>query len=567
MHFEIKLSVHAFSSTTPQVTIGSQAYGSTNSYFQCFIALAVVAFLVLQCLIWQSIRRLVPSDAAGKAPPVATQNLIASRGPNAAACQCCAPPSAHVEAHVQETAAGDEDAASQRQIKDRVPIAQAPQPSEHTEEQGADHQLSPSVRRSALGSSRSVVRLQDPPGASSQHSAIPDKPVCSHPSICPTADASSPPTQVHFGSASHDNDQSQSPTRTDISAAQSSPLKRALVSCDIPIGTTFVALGVGVGGEDLPGPHHDIDLLSKVLPKDKFRALKGPDATWEAIRQEVREIFKRAQSSIPVVLYFTGHGNDRNAFKLHGNEFIDLNTLLDWIHQARKDTGKCPPVFLIFDHCREGDDLPPLLIEKLERVNIVWTCSPRQRAYEVRLDETLPYSEFLKAACLTLRELLEHPPQSPTFFLERAIYWMSLAVRVHRGFTCARVKCPVPWLACLCETCYAGGLCEHPAHRPHDMRPIQTLTGWFWTSKCDIEMNGIIPVIQSIAEPIRRVGDSILCNPQYRKHTTKSLLGSSADPSLPVKPATRPRVTAGLAPAPAPASAGSDRLRLSVQRT
>ncbi|KAG9091232.1 hypothetical protein FRC06_000650 [Ceratobasidium sp. 370] len=311
MHFEITLSINAFSSTTTQATAGQQAYTSTNNYSQCFTALAIVAFLIFtgqQYLLWLSLRQLIPDDARGKALPItANQSPATSRGPTSAACQCYAPPPAQVETQAQEAVADDEDTASQRQINDRVPIAQAPQPSEPAEARGD-------------------------PG--------------------------------------------------------------------------FLALGVGVGDEDLPGPHHDIDLLSKVLPSDKFRALKGSDATREVIHREVREIFECAQSRIPVVLYFTGHGNGRNAFKLHGDEFIDVNTLLDWIHQTRKDSGRCSPVFLVFDHCRESDDLPLMSIKKLEQIYIVWACSPRQRAYEVKLDEALPYSEFLKAICLTLRDLL-----------------------------------------------------------------------------------------------------------------------------------------------------------------
>ncbi|KAG8776605.1 hypothetical protein FRC12_000823 [Ceratobasidium sp. 428] len=155
---------------------------------------------------------------------------------------------------------------------------------------------------------------------------------------------------------------------------------------------------------------------------------------------------------------------------------------------------------------------------KLEQVYIIWACLPRQQAYEVGLEENLPYSEFLKIICLTLKELLMNKPQSPSYFLERAVHWMSVAVRVHRGFICERAKCPDPWLTCLCVTCYAGGLCEHSTHSPDDKRPIQTPAGWFSESKSDIEMNGIISIIEPIAEPIMKLGENILNNKHYCKH-------------------------------------------------
>ncbi|KAG9118329.1 hypothetical protein FRC07_007214 [Ceratobasidium sp. 392] len=462
MHFEIKLSIDVFSSTTIQGSARPQVINAPNHYHQylaivtAVASIVAIASLVLYLhLIWLHIQRLIPKTPADEAPTF-TENLRASRGPNTAACQCRAPPQTQID---QATTLSDEEAPTPRPSKDRLPIAQAPGPSDQLDgAHGGNQPLPPSFSapvagKTARGLSPPVVRPPDSvnssPHAPGQDGAVPEKPV--HSTRLPTrlsiGNTSAAANSV--GSTSHGNSQAQSsPAQIPNSVAEGSsgfPLKKTLVDRDIPLGTPFVALGVGVSNKGLPGPHHDIDLIGTLLPKDAFRALKGSDATREVVRQEIQGMFESAQPPTAIVLYFTGHGDDCNAFQLYDGQSIGVDVVLEWIDEARNSTHKRLPVVLVFDHCRETTDLPLMAIEKLELVYIIWACSPHQRAYEVNIDENLPYSEFLKTVFLTLRELLLQHPQAPSFFLERAVYWMGLTTRVHCGFICERAKCPIPW--------------------------------------------------------------------------------------------------------------------------
>ncbi|KAG9101321.1 hypothetical protein FRC07_010324, partial [Ceratobasidium sp. 392] len=446
MYFEIKFSTDTFSSTATPGSIGPQITNIPDGFYQYLLVIitiatiAMIGSLVYLRLIWLSIQRLAPNTLTGEYP-ASTESSGASRGPNAAACQCRAPPQVQV---VRPTAVGDEEVSIPRPSKDRLPIAQAPGPSDQPDETRRDHQQLPPpssasvTGKSARGSSPLVVRPPDSfdpllraPGGDG---AVPGKPVCPpRSSPDPSVDEVSTTTDK-VGSMSHGNSQAQSsPAQIPNSVAEGSfgsPLKKTLVDRDIPLGTPFVALGIGVGDEDLPGPHHDIDLISTLLPKNTFRALKGSDATREAVRREIQGMFECAQPPTAVVLYFTGHNDDCNAFQLDDGQFIGVDIVLEWIDEARNSTRKQLPVILVFDHCRETTDLPLMAVEKLELVYIIWACSPRQRAYEVNIDEGLPYSEFLKTVFLTLRELLLQRPQALSFFLERAGYTADLSASV-----------------------------------------------------------------------------------------------------------------------------------------
>ncbi|KAG8709107.1 hypothetical protein FRC09_000860 [Ceratobasidium sp. 395] len=517
MYFELKLSFDLFSSTATQTIIPS-APSTFDNCFRCLVILILLACFVQLHLIWRTLQPSPNAPADGTTPVDSAQSLSVSRGSKAATSQSHTPPS--VQAQETPTASNEEAPLAQRPIKDRVPIAQAPVPPEQTETQVNDVYLDnerlvrdrkhtgvigqkwrtkrhllyerTGSRQGLRGSSQLVVdRPPEPadlvlPGTHQHVDPIPEKPACSSlPPAHPIIEGTSI-TKQNVGTTSHDPLPPISAQTQDSEAENSknSPLKRTLVGHDLASDVPFVVLGVGVGDERLPGPRHDIELIAKHLPKNLFQALIDTDATQAAIHREIQGIFERVLPSTSVILYFTGHGNDRNALTLSNGQSVGVDILLEWIDQTRKDTGKCLPVFLVFDHCRETHDLPlDMSAAKLEQVYIIWACLPRQQAYEVGLEENLPYSEFLKIICLTLKELLMNKPQSPSYFLERAVHWMSVAVRVHRGFICERAKCPDPWLTCLCVTCYAGGLCEHSTHSPDDKRPIQTPAGWFSESK------------------------------------------------------------------------------------
>ncbi|QRV75375.1 ICE-like protease (caspase) p20 domain protein [Ceratobasidium sp. AG-Ba] len=265
--------------------------------------------------------------------------------------------------------------------------------------------------------------------------------------------------------------------------SRSSPLRKTLVGHDLNRVPAFVVLGVGVGDQSLPGPAHDLDLLSAILPDGIFYPIKGTDATREAIHQQLRTIFNVIQDHVLAVLYFTGHSNGSD-FMLHNGDPLTVATLLDWIYEIRRETGKRSPVFIAFDHCRDSLDLPRMPSDKLQDIYIVWACSPLQTAFELKLDDAVPYSEFLKAAFLTMTELLSYPPDSQIHLLERLSDWMSLGVKVHRGIVCKNAKCENVWVECRCRVCFANGLCYHPNRDADRHRnPIQTPTGWFWDSQ------------------------------------------------------------------------------------
>ncbi|QRV90069.1 ICE-like protease (caspase) p20 domain protein [Ceratobasidium sp. AG-Ba] len=263
----------------------------------------------------------------------------------------------------------------------------------------------------------------------------------------------------------------------------SSPLRKTLMGYDLNRVRGFVALGVGVGDQSLPGPAHDMDLLSAILPDDIFYPIKGEDATREAIYRQLRTIFNFIQDHVLVLLYFTGHSSGSD-FMLHNGDPLTVATLLDWVYEIRQETGRQSPVFIAFDHCRESLDLPRMPSDKLQDIYIVWACSPLQTAFELKLDDAVPYSEFLKAAFLTMTELLSCPPDRPIRLLERLGDWMSLGVKVHRGIVCKNAKCENVWVECRCRACFANGLCYHPNHDVgRHQNPIQTPTGWFWDSQ------------------------------------------------------------------------------------
>jgi hypothetical protein len=254
-------------------------------------------------------------------------------------------------------------------------------------------------------------------------------------------------------------------------------LTKALIGLDLSEPTIPLSvLAVGVGGENLPGPAHDLGWLSIFFPKDIFRAKQGSDATRDAIRSAIHDMFNEDRLLVAIVLYLTGHGNDSNTFDLHDGQSIDEATLFDWIDEARKETGKQTPVIIVLDSCRRNASIPVVATDQLEYVYIIWACLPGQSSHDANLDERLPYSGLLNALCLTLDDLLSSPSGC---FMERVAVYMTHIIPMQRGSSCGRAKCNVPWLWCYCLVCRNGRLCMHSNHSSVDLAPIQDPIGWF----------------------------------------------------------------------------------------
>ncbi|KAG8776604.1 hypothetical protein FRC12_000822 [Ceratobasidium sp. 428] len=329
MYFELKLSFDPFSSTATQTIIPS-APSTFDNCFRCLVILILLACFVQLHLIWRTLQPSPNAPADGTTPVDSAQSLSVSRGSKAATSQSHTPNS--VQAQEASTASNEEAPLMQRPIKDRVPIAQAPVPPEQTETQANPNQQTslfvPVARKGSRqglrGSSQLVVdRPPEPadlvlPGTHQHVDPIPEKPACSslspaHPIIEGTSI-----TKQNVGTTSHDPLPPILAQTQDSEAENSknSPLKRTLVGHDLASDVPFVVLGVGVGDERLPGPRHDIELIAKHLPKNLFRALIDTDATQAAIHREIQGIFEHVLPSTSVILYFTGHGNDRNALTL-----------------------------------------------------------------------------------------------------------------------------------------------------------------------------------------------------------------------------------------------------------
>ncbi|QRV90046.1 caspase domain-containing protein [Ceratobasidium sp. AG-Ba] len=319
------------------------------------------------------------------------------------------------------------------------------------------------------------------------------------------------------------------PTPRSVDQIQSDPsdLPRRFTNLVFGLGLSFVALIVGIGDENLPGPEHDTALLYKIFAKyHTIYSIKGRVTSQEIVRRNLSQAFHEAAlKAAPVVLYFTGHGDDYNNFWLNESESLSTLMLLDWIHAIRHELSVTTPVYIAFDHCRSSLDLPRLPELKLDRVHIVWACSPQQDAQDVRLDGRTPYSQFLKGVVLTLHEFLSstaHPTDTntgerPFMFLEKLRYWTATVVRMHRGIVCDRARCNTSWAVCICNICGSGGLCPH-RHSENDAKPVQAATGWFWEYKHDIDISGITPYVWRSACFIQQVDKDIQGNSCFRKH-------------------------------------------------
>ncbi|KAL5634757.1 hypothetical protein ACGC1H_002704 [Rhizoctonia solani] len=179
-------------------------------------------------------------------------------------------------------------------------------------------------------------------------------------------------------------------------------------------------LGVGlswshVKERELPGPGHDIRWLQGFFAYQHqfhFTPLLDEQATFDAIYQNVAHIYSNADPSSYVILYFTGHGNGRNAFELYDKHRGSLDEVIlnEWIVELRRKTSKRIPVYIIFDFCRDSLDRSDAQLD--DDVTVIRSCPPGQQSPDLKLCEDLPYSCFLLALLLAIYDGSKHHTSS-----------------------------------------------------------------------------------------------------------------------------------------------------------
>ncbi|KAG9105741.1 hypothetical protein FRC07_009107, partial [Ceratobasidium sp. 392] len=92
-------------------------------------------------------------------------------------------------------------------------------------------------------------------------------------------------------------------------------------------------LSVAVSSDDLPGPDHDREWIRSTFAPAIFRELGGRLATINGIRLALKEIFEATLAIVAIVLYFTGHSNEDNAFILGDGQFVNEAMLFELIHE------------------------------------------------------------------------------------------------------------------------------------------------------------------------------------------------------------------------------------------
>ncbi|KAG9105469.1 hypothetical protein FRC07_009259 [Ceratobasidium sp. 392] len=237
-------------------------------------------------------------------------------------------------------------------------------------------------------------------------------------------------------------------------------------------------LAVGVSGEDLPGPDHDLKLLGRTFSSAVLYPLKGPLATMRGIESALKHMFENTGSLAAVVLYFTGHTNEDNAFILADGQTIKESTLFEMIHRLRPSTDDPLPVVIVLDSCR---------------------ARPSESSYDMGLDDNLPHSDLLKSIFLALSEMRTCPANTPRSFMGTLTRHASRAVKIHRAGACSRNKCDVPWNKCACPECLKGGLCSHPQHGDEALiRVLQYPVAWFTGFGNDIGIDRVLRAIEPI---------------------------------------------------------------------
>ncbi|CAE7143345.1 unnamed protein product [Rhizoctonia solani] len=173
--------------------------------------------------------------------------------------------------------------------------------------------------------------------------------------------------------------------------------------------TTIHVLAIGLSWNHikdraLRGPTHDIGWLKKLCADQRqvqFKSLLDEEASFSRIRRSVAHMYMNAQPGDYVVLYFTGHGDGKNAFELYDSPWsLDEVILNDWIVKLRQKLSKHVPVYIIFDFCRESLAKSNAQLDK--DVTVIWSCPPGQKSSDVRLSDDLPYSCFLLALLFSI---------------------------------------------------------------------------------------------------------------------------------------------------------------------
>ncbi|CAE6505400.1 unnamed protein product, partial [Rhizoctonia solani] len=241
-----------------------------------------------------------------------------------------------------------------------------------------------------------------------------------------------------------------------------------------PVGsaqsTSVHVLAVGlswshVEGKALPGPAHDICWLEKFFADQqqvRFNSLLDREASFSKIQQSVAHIYMNAQPNDYAILYFTGHGDSRNAFELYdGPGSLDEVTLNGWIVELRQKSSKQVPVYIIFDFCRESSVRSDAQLDR--DVTVVWSCPPGQKSPDLGLSNDLPYSCFLLALLLAIYDGSEcHASSTVQYFARRLTELLNViwGIRCYGPDSWRRKR----W----CRHAHSCELCRDEKHGSHN---------------------------------------------------------------------------------------------------
>ncbi|CAE6448785.1 unnamed protein product [Rhizoctonia solani] len=227
-------------------------------------------------------------------------------------------------------------------------------------------------------------------------------------------------------------------------------------------------LGVGLSWSHiqerkLPGAAHDIRWLEGFFAYQEqfyFTPLLDEDATFDAIYRQVEHIYSDAHSNAYIILYFTGHGNNKNAFELYGDHrSLDEVILNGWIVKLRKTTSKHIPVYIIFDFCRDNPDRSNVQLD--DDITVIRSCPPGQKSPDIKLCDDLPYSCFLLALLLSICDGSEYYASSsmgPFSYRLRELFNTIWGIRCYKPGSWRRKRwCRHP------ESC---GQCQDEKHKP-----------------------------------------------------------------------------------------------------
>ncbi|CEL55624.1 hypothetical protein RSOLAG1IB_01636 [Rhizoctonia solani AG-1 IB] len=228
-------------------------------------------------------------------------------------------------------------------------------------------------------------------------------------------------------------------------------------------------LGVGlswkhINARAIPGPSHDIAWLERFFAYQKqtqFTSLLDENASFEAIRKSVTRIYENARPGDHIILYFTGHGNEKNALELYDIPgSLDEIVLNRWIVELRQREPSRPsiPIHIIFDFCRENPDSSNAQLDA--DVNVIWSCPPGQSTPDIALSPDLPFSSFLTALLLAIGDESECCAPSARPFAMRLIEISNVVW----GTRCYRSRSRKRW----CRHLHSCEVCQDDRGGPND---------------------------------------------------------------------------------------------------